>query len=374
MKRARVGALIGLGALAVACLRPPSAGSSDSGRSTSESAHGNAAPYAWRNVQIIGGGFVSSIVFSRRVEGLAYARTDVGGVYRLDPKSEIWQPLLDWVSREQAHYLGVESLALDPTDANRVYLAVGLYTKGWAGTGAMLRSKDRGRTWESTNMSIKMGGNEWGRACGERLAVDPNQPSRVFFGSRQAGLLVSEDHGATWETRPGLPAGSYTLVYGGATAADRSTASITLDAQRPSVDVGRLTLRGDAPVQMQKFEVEARQEAVYNSIDRKVYNVGRDITSTTGSASNLLQNVPSVQVDVEGNVSLRGDSGVQILINGKPSALLGRNRAFLLTMAAGSILGTFLGGLLLGIVPDAVLLPALALILVISAAKVWRHK
>ncbi len=55
-------------------------------------------------------------------------------------------------------------------------------------------------------------------------------------------------------------------------------------------------------------------------------------------------------------------------------SVLGRNRTFLLIMAAGSIVGTFVGGLLLGIVPDAVLLPALALILIISAVKVWQHK
>lgn len=54
-------------------------------------------------------------------------------------------------------------------------------------------------------------------------------------------------------------------------------------------------------------------------------------------------------------------------------AVLGRNRTFLLVMAAGSVLGTFLGGQLLGLVPSAVLLPGLAAILVISAVKVWRH-
>lgn len=54
-------------------------------------------------------------------------------------------------------------------------------------------------------------------------------------------------------------------------------------------------------------------------------------------------------------------------------SVLGRNKAFLLVMAAGSIVGTFVGGLLLGLVPNAVLLPALAMILLISAVKVWRH-
>ncbi len=54
-------------------------------------------------------------------------------------------------------------------------------------------------------------------------------------------------------------------------------------------------------------------------------------------------------------------------------SVLGRNKAFLLVMAAGSIVGTFIGGLLLGIVPNGGLLPALAIILLISAIKVWRH-
>ncbi|WP_104668382.1 sulfite exporter TauE/SafE family protein [Ensifer adhaerens] len=54
-------------------------------------------------------------------------------------------------------------------------------------------------------------------------------------------------------------------------------------------------------------------------------------------------------------------------------SVIGRNKAFMLLMAAGSIVGTFVGGLLLGMVPNGVLLPALAIILLISAVKVWRH-
>lgn len=209
---ARPRSSVALVVVLVACVGPPTLPSSglkgSTGGSTFADSLSKADSYKWRNVVIHGGGYVSSIIFSREVQGLAYARTDVGGVYRRDGGGKTWQPLLDWVSRDQAHYMGVESLALDPSDPDRVYLAVGLYTKSWAGTGAMLRSKDRGRTWERTDMAIKMGGNEWGRACGERLAVDPNQPSTVFFGSRQAGLLVSRDHGATWEKRPGLPEGT----------------------------------------------------------------------------------------------------------------------------------------------------------------------
>lgn len=55
-------------------------------------------------------------------------------------------------------------------------------------------------------------------------------------------------------------------------------------------------------------------------------------------------------------------------------AVLGRNKQFLLVMAAGSIVGTFIGGMLLGVIPSGIMLPALALILMISAVKVWRHE
>jgi uncharacterized membrane protein YfcA len=54
-------------------------------------------------------------------------------------------------------------------------------------------------------------------------------------------------------------------------------------------------------------------------------------------------------------------------------SVLGRNRVFVLIMASGSVVGTFVGGLLLGIVPNSILLPALAVILLLSAVKVWRH-
>jgi hypothetical protein len=55
-------------------------------------------------------------------------------------------------------------------------------------------------------------------------------------------------------------------------------------------------------------------------------------------------------------------------------SVLGRNRIFVLVMAIGSIVGSYLGGLLLGVVPSAILLPILAAILVISAVKVWQHE
>ncbi|HEX2818120.1 MAG TPA: outer membrane beta-barrel family protein [Phenylobacterium sp.] len=65
----------------------------------------------------------------------------------------------------------------------------------------------------------------------------------------------------------------------------------------------------------------ASQNGFRSSIDRRSYGVANDLASTTGSISDALKNIPSVEVDVQGNVSLRGDTNVAILIDGKPSTL-----------------------------------------------------
>jgi outer membrane receptor protein involved in Fe transport len=134
-----------------------------------------------------------------------------------------------------------------------------------------------------------------------------------------------------------VPFGTYRLTYGFLGDGSDETPALVLDTQHRSLDLGRLTI-AEAAIKMDKMEVTSRKEAFYNSIDRKVYNVGKDIQSATGSASDLLQNIPSVQVDIEGNVSLRGDESVLILIDGKTSALMGANRAAVLEqMPADSI-------------------------------------
>src|SRR5690242_12927994 len=66
--------------------------------------------YTWSNAEIVGGGFVPGIIFNQTEPGLAYARTDIGGMYRLDRSGTRWTPLLDWVSWDQWGYTGVVSM------------------------------------------------------------------------------------------------------------------------------------------------------------------------------------------------------------------------------------------------------------------------
>src|ERR1051325_5038674 len=79
--------------------------------------------YTWRNVQIVGGGFIPGIVFSQTEPNLVYVRTDIGGAYRLDPTTSRWVPLLDSISWDDWNLTGVASIASDPVNPNNVYLA-----------------------------------------------------------------------------------------------------------------------------------------------------------------------------------------------------------------------------------------------------------
>ncbi|MEU7663748.1 RICIN domain-containing protein [Streptomyces lincolnensis] len=162
-------------------------------------------PYRWKNAQVVGGGYVSGLVFNQKEKGLLYARTDMGGAYRWDPAAEQWIPLTDWIGEKDWNLLGIDSVATDPVDPNRLYLGAGTYTNDWAGNGAILRSTDKGRTFKRTNLPFKLGGNEDGRGAGERLVVDPANNANLLLGTRKNGLWRSTDHGVTWSQVSSFP-------------------------------------------------------------------------------------------------------------------------------------------------------------------------
>jgi len=157
-------------------------------------------PYSWKNVEVVGGGFVPGIIFNTAEEGLVYARTDIGGAYRFDVTTTRWIPLLDWVGWDEWGLTGVDSLATDPVDPDRVYVFAGTYTNDWdPNNAAILRSTDRGATWAKTELPFKTGGNMPGRAMGERLAIDPSVNSILYLGTRSGnGLWRSTDFGVGW--------------------------------------------------------------------------------------------------------------------------------------------------------------------------------
>lgn len=105
---------------------------------------------------------------------------------------------------------------------------------------------------------------------------------------------------------------------------EKTIMPVTVDQKRENV--GTIEI-GVVTKAMGEVTVTSRRSLLNTSIDRKVYNVNQDIMAQSGTASDVLRNVPSVEVDMEGEVTLRGSADVMILINGRPSPLMGRTRA-----------------------------------------------
>ncbi|WP_041579495.1 TonB-dependent receptor domain-containing protein [Bacteroides helcogenes] len=125
----------------------------------------------------------------------------------------------------------------------------------------------------------------------------------------------------------GLSQGNYYIQFSYIGYEKQKTAPFTIKNNRNIINLGKLYLIPSAQ-QLDEVVVKGKKSTYVQSIDKKVFNVGQDLMSASGSASDLMQNIPSVQVDVEGNISLRGNENVEILINGKPSTLMNaRTRA-----------------------------------------------
>ena len=88
------------------------------------------------------------------------------------------------------------------------------------------------------------------------------------------------------------------------------------------INLGTVALELDVE-SLDEVEIVAEKTTVEVKLDKKIYNIGQDLTTAGGTVSDALNNVPSVSVDIEGGISLRGNENVRILINGRPSALAG---------------------------------------------------
>jgi outer membrane receptor protein involved in Fe transport len=122
--------------------------------------------------------------------------------------------------------------------------------------------------------------------------------------------------------------GSYIVkvTYVGYTAVLKNA---VVTAEKSSVDLGTLSMKEDKNV-LKEVQVVGVKQQVRFDLDKKVYNVDQNIAAAGASASEILETVPSVEVDNDGNVSLRGNSSVTVWINGKPSGLTADNRGEIL--------------------------------------------
>ncbi|MGI4827285.1 MAG: WD40/YVTN/BNR-like repeat-containing protein [Janthinobacterium lividum] len=169
-------------------------------------------PYTFKPVTITAGGYIPGIVAHPTEPDLLYLRTDIGGVYRWNKAETRWKPLLDFHSPSEYNLNGPESIALDPTDPSRLYIAAGMYA--YSGCCAFLVSDDQGKTFKTYSSPFEMAANNDGRAAGERLAVNPFKPKELMMGTRFNGLWVSKDRAQTWQQVASFPVQNSTDGYG----------------------------------------------------------------------------------------------------------------------------------------------------------------
>lgn len=192
MKLSSLNVLLFVGALSSAILLSACGGGGEAGSNP-----GTVTPATgWVNVKMGGGGYVPGVIYHPTVANLRYARTDMAGVYRWDHGSAKWTALTDGFSRPEGRHQGAESMAVDPTDGSKVYMTTSQYVSN--GNGRFSYSSDRGNTWGHVDLPFPIGSNNQGRGIGERLMVDPNLPSTLFYASRTAGLWKSVDYGLNW--------------------------------------------------------------------------------------------------------------------------------------------------------------------------------
>ncbi|MCH5200219.1 MAG: exo-alpha-sialidase [Oscillospiraceae bacterium] len=154
--------------------------------------------WSYSQLAMGGGGYVTG-VFSTSQEDLYYARTDVGGAYRWDEGQGKWISLSYGVTEENVGMMGIDGLAVDPDEPNKLYLVAGTSYFSNGRTWVLI-SDDYGDSFEEVEVTdlISASGNGMGRQNGERIAIDPVNNDILYLGGRTGGLIKSTDGGRTW--------------------------------------------------------------------------------------------------------------------------------------------------------------------------------
>jgi len=127
-----------------------------------------------------------------------------------------------------------------------------------------------------------------------------------------------------------VPVNEFYIEYSSIGFKPSRSKPFNVSSPKGNLNLGTLELSSESQL-LNEVVITGERKMFNNSIDRKVFNVEKDMLSQSGAVTDLLQNIPSVSVDIDGNVSLRGSENVMILINGKTSMLSGANRADILS-------------------------------------------
>ncbi|RCH53694.1 TonB-dependent receptor [Mucilaginibacter hurinus] len=118
-----------------------------------------------------------------------------------------------------------------------------------------------------------------------------------------------------------VKAGSYKIGFTFIGYPTKFVDPVTTTPAKPDFNMGTVYLTASAKL-LNEVEVTAERSTIENRIDKIVFNAEKDVTSAGGNVSDILRKVPLVSVDMDGNVSVRGDQNIRVLINGKPSGAM----------------------------------------------------
>lgn len=134
-----------------------------------------------------------------------------------------------------------------------------------------------------------------------------------------------------------VPKGEYTVIVQFISYKRQVIRDVEISSQSKSYSIGNIQLNPDA-TQIDEATVVGEKSEMVIGLDRKIFNVGKDLSNSGKSASEILDNIPSVTVDLEGNVSLRGSQNLKILVDGKPSGLISAGNTDALRSLQGSLI------------------------------------
>lgn len=170
--------------------------------------------------------------------------------------------------------------------------------------------------------------------------LDPDNKAVPFanvalYKSTDSTLVKGDASDLEGKVSLSAPKGNYYLTISFLSFKTKTLSNIAL--KQAVVDLGNIKLQSNSQL-LDEVEVTAERSQMELKLDKRIFNVGKDLSNVGSNAAEILDNIPSVQVDVEGNVSLRGSQNVRVLIDGKPSSIVAGNIGDALRQFQGNLI------------------------------------
>ncbi|WP_462318209.1 TonB-dependent receptor [Marinilabilia sp.] len=178
-----------------------------------------------------------------------------------------------------------------------------------------------------------------GKIIGKVIDQSENTPmefATISIYSTDSTLVDGGITDANGEFSFSLKPGNYYAEVQFVAYQKETISNISVENRKSTIDIGTISLK-PSTTNLNEVTVRGEKSEMVIGVDRKIFNVGKDLTNTGNSAAEILDNIPTVAVDAEGNISLRGSGGVRLLIDGKPSGLVNSGNADALRALQGNM-------------------------------------